>query len=1114
MVTAVASLLLTTAISATARESRQQQIVPQQAMNQKIVLHQAKQQARIDNINAFDDFQRKIGWASTPVMDLISVNISGPKLDRDAELSAKVEMKLEFEVDQPTEFVVIPNGCVMTDYNLRSRYASIKSSPEGYVLVLERKGKQNLTLSFWAPVVESNGSWSTVIPLLRNMRNKLTMVLPEKDMEITAHDSVLLSKQNGDDFSSAEIVFGQATKAAIRWQPRIRKTSLEDVVFFSEVNTFASLLAGVVDLTHIVHYQIAQGELKELKIIIPKNMSVTAVEARGLATWSFDPDTHLLKAILRKAVSGDFLMKVQTQLASDGLPYRAVLGVLDIKESSRQRGSLAVAAPGTVQIRIDDSDTVNPMNIEDFSPVAAQSAQNGVSKRSPIIIRRAFRYDNPSEVAITTHAEQVLPEIRVKENGALSVGDERIVLTTSIELTIAKAGIFSVRLGIPVDYDVESLSGRDVSHWDEIATTDSKDIGGGRGVTVYFNRYVADRTDINLVVARIEKGIEEKIKVPRVHVAEARKHSGRLTIDGERGVRMMVENQRGVDIKKASELNITQPGVMVFDILRPTWDIELRTQVLEPLVKPEVLQVVDLTEGMLKCKAYLNYKIENAGIKVFRLQSPKKGVPLAVTGQNIARVHEVDKENGIWQVELHKKVIGNYHMSVGFQIQYNHEENRVNVESLKTVDTETQRGYLAVTCSGRVQVLPDKNLEGLKQEDPRRIPKTFKAGDLSDAILCYRTVRPDYELPLSVVRHDSASVLPANISKVNMTSVLSGNRKVMTRLALELSVGDLRFLRMKLPNPKDALWTVLVNGREVSTSRKDEFFCIPLEEQEGQMLSSVEIVYAGSVTGGRLTHERKIVAPSFEGLPLNDIKWSFFVLPQAKYYGFGGTMDLVKDDNSTKIFSTKSYEDWNKYQSKEKDAKARDYLLEAEEMAREGRQKEAKKKYQRALNSSLGNKDLSEDARVQWRNVTKQQFKMGLVNRRSAVRGRKNQIDAQGEQQMVAFNGGNFSQQYVENIEGQLTTLDNDALEVMAEKMMDQQAAAAGVVKAIRIVMPEHGKELKFSRALQVDPTSELSVIFKVSEKTPSKILLTILPMLFIFLGIWSLLSLTTKKSS
>jgi len=345
-----------------------------------------------------------------------------------------------------------------------------------------------------------------------------------------------------------------------------------------------------------------------------------------------------------------------------------------------------------------------------------------------------------------------------------------------------------------------------------------------------------------------------------------------------------------------------------------------------------------------------------------------------------------------------------------------------------------------------------------------------------------------------------------------MISVLSGNRKLLTRLSLQLSVGDLRFLRMALPHPDDSLWTVLVNGKEVSTSRDGELYAIPLEEQEGQSVSSVEVVYAGSVAGGGVLRQHKAVAPSFEGLPLKDIEWSFFVLPQAHYYGFGGTMDVVPDGESMKIFDTDYYMAYNKKQREATLKKARDVLSAGEQMVRVGRQKEAKKAFQQALNYSLGQEDLNEDARVQLRNLTKQQFKMGLVNRRGAVRFRNNIIDEQEAQQMEGFQGGNFTQEYAQRVEEQLTSMDNDALDVVAEKMIDQQAAAAGVVKAIRIAMPEHGKELRFARALQVDPEGELSVSFKVSHGRPAHWFGSFWPMLFIFAGFWGLCG-TRKKA-
>jgi len=251
--------------------------------------------------------------------------------------------------------------------------------------------------------------------------------------------------------------------------------------------------------------------------------------------------------------------------------------------------------------------------------------------------------------------------------------------------------------------------------------------------------------------------------------------------------------------------------------------------------------------------------------------------------------------------------------------------------------------------------------------------------------------------------------------------------------------------------------------------------------------------------------EHKAVAPTFEGLPLNDIEWSFFVLPQARYYGFGGTMDLVPDSRGMNVFDTDTYMAYNKQQREATWKKARDVLSEGEAMVKGGRQREARKAFQQALNYSVGQEDLNEDARVQLRNLTKQQFKMGLVNRRGANRVRNNVIDEQQIQQMEGFQGGNFTQEYAQQVEQQLSDIDNDALDIVAEKMIDQQAAAAGVVKAIRIVMPEHGRSFRFARSLQVDPKGELSVSFKVSHGTPARWLGTLWSLLFVFTGFWAL---------
>ena len=128
-----------------------------------------------------------------------------------------------------------------------------------------------------------------------------------------------------------------------------------------------------------------------------------------------------------------------------------------------------------------------------------------------------------------------------------------------------------------------------------------------------------------MVVGRTEKGIEQKITVPRVPVKDAAKQAGKLTVSGERGVRLMVDSHTGVDIKKASEEGIRQAGVLVFDILRPNWAIVAEDGGHGAAGEAGGAAVVDLTEGMLQCRAFFRYKIENAGVKTFRLKSPAAG---------------------------------------------------------------------------------------------------------------------------------------------------------------------------------------------------------------------------------------------------------------------------------------------------------------------------------------------------------------------------------------------------------------------------------------------------------------------------------------------------------
>ena len=101
------------------------------------------------------------------------------------------------------------------------------------------------------------------------------------------------------------------------------------------------------------------------------------------------------------------------------------------------------------------------------------------------------------------------------------------------------------------------------------------------------------------------------------------------------------------------------------------------------------------------------------------------------------------------------------------------------------------------------------------------MPGRFGAGDLTGAALCYRATSADYRLPVTAVRHASAGLLEATVTRTEITSVITERGEALTRVDLALNVGGRRGLEARLP--ADArVWTLLVNGRAVvPASRMD-----------------------------------------------------------------------------------------------------------------------------------------------------------------------------------------------------------------------------------------------------------------------------------------------------
>ncbi|MCX7006574.1 MAG: hypothetical protein NTY53_04880, partial [Kiritimatiellaeota bacterium] len=396
-----------------------------------------------------------------PVMKLVELNIEGPSFEKNAERMARVTTVLEGHIEKPGKLLVLPPPFVLTSFKLGTRDLALGSEPAGYTVDVAAEGDYRIELHFLAPVTEQNGVWRLELPLPPHLRNSAKLSIPAGELDVQSESAVQIKSTDKKTRTEVELVFGPVQTVAITWRPRERKTGLEKAVVFTEVNTLAMFETGVINLQNAIRYQIAQGEIQSLLLRIPPEMSVTAVGAQGLSTWRYDPDKHLLEALLEKPVNADFTLRVVTQIAQENLPYTASIAMPIVENCARQRGAIALAASEAVQLHVDEKDCTGlaVMSVGDF-------AFPGVNARAATL-KRAFRYHQPP-ATLKAQAERVLPELRVVEEARVDVSDERAVLSSKLQVAVAKSGIFDLRIALPAGYDIESLTGPDVSHWDEV----------------------------------------------------------------------------------------------------------------------------------------------------------------------------------------------------------------------------------------------------------------------------------------------------------------------------------------------------------------------------------------------------------------------------------------------------------------------------------------------------------------------------------------------------------------------------------------------------------------------------------------------------------------------
>jgi hypothetical protein len=1007
---------------------------------------------------------------------------------------AMATAKIHWQAEKGQALPLLFEPAVLTHVNY-PKSLKLEPSPAGsgsaQQLVTQSGGEFDIEVQYQLQITKRDSGSGFALPVPGGLINRVTLSLANLDVDVFSPQAVSVQRGTTGSNTVATLVLSPGG-AWIGWKPRSRDVKNEKPVFYAEISQLYVPSAGVVEGVHEISIRPAQGELGELVFDVPTGATITDVTDGAKATdanrqsaignrqsvvslWRFDPDARKLRVTLNPAQSRPFALVIRSQVATGTLPFNQRVGLISVEGAAGQVGLLGVATGNDVQLDDVGVENLSPINLDDFPGGVADTL---AAQFPGLTVRRAFRYSDTQATALLK-ASPVEPDVRVKTQDTLSLGEDRTVLASTADVTITRAGIFKLSFVMPEGFDVESISGAALSHWTELKTD------AGRVITLN----LTGKTDgqQQFVVTLSGPGVKTASAwaVPQILLREANKQRGTLLVVPEQGMRLQAAAREGVTQLDPQKSGVRQKGVLAFRILETPWKLALDIEQVDPWIQVTSLEHATVNEAQVKVAANLQYQIENTGLKSFRVFIPTNAEGVVFRGDQVADFLAVDGAvtNGLqaWEIKLHRRVIGQYLLQVNYQTHMADQAGETILRGVLAADVNLQRGFATVQAAGRLQVRVDNLPASLQPTEWQGIPRALQKDLPAEvASFAYRLVEPDFQLPLKIERHEAAKLLPARVDNVTFTSVISDAGVMLTQARLEILPGDKRLLHLTLPKGAN-FWFAFVNQNGVWPWRESDQILIPLGQQaRGNQPVPVEIFFsseAGKAGGGAL--DLDLLAPKFD-LPLENLTWRVFLNDKWQVKKWGGALQLQQSEVVANggALDLQSYLQNETSLQQKKTQEAEQMLALGNSALQNGDPQQARRAFESAYGLSTHDEAFNEDARVQLNNLKLQQALVGLNVRQAAVSGANDAVGGRLNQ-LRNNKDANYTQQDAQQIFGNNSADENGALTKLAERLIQQQDAAVANPAVIRANIPEQGRLLTFKRAVVVDTWADLNIGLK-----------------------------------
>lgn len=801
---------------------------------------------------------------------------------------AQITSTLEFRCNETNQSILLWNDDLAIE-STRIVEGSARLFREGQEvgLLLQSQGRVIVETKLVARVSGDVDRKKLSFRIPNALVSRVSLHIEEPDLQIdfpTAVSFVSRTSANGKSTTISGMI-GADPRVDLNWAPSLKRTGGIAATVFVRNHASVTLTGGAIRILSKIEYQVSQGNLPRLHLHIPLGDRVLKVEGKAIQSWELNADSTLLTIDLLKGVDSEYLLTLETEHVLGSLPASVLLEIPHALEVKRENGDLAVYAQEEHSVKL------TPLHLE---RVDLQDLTRTHFPNIHLNLIGAYRFQDPT-FELRAQVEPTQPAIEAALRHEFQLGLDEVHLKVRAQYEVQRAGVFLITLDLPPRMRLESVTGDRPLQWQE------KTQGETRQLEVLFPQRLLGTLTLQLEMSALSPSTTSTLSLTGIRPQIGTKSSGSVTLFTEPGLAIKSVKTTGLmevparslkDVAEASHPN----GLLAFKTgTSPQWEIQIGTERVASWIRAEAITTATITESLLTGHTWIKYDIANAPVQELRVRIPSACQNIEIMGENIRRRDQNGEE---WRIELQGAVSGEYRLHVSWECARPAASRGTNViltiPSIAAQGAERETGYVLLMTPSNMQLAATRVSEDLLRMDANELPawvsetEKHASGSLSP-VLVYRYLRPGWQLAVSAMRFDEATVLQALLDEAILRTVVADDGQVMTRMTLQVRNNGRQYLEVTLPSSSQ-LWSAFVDGEPIRPGNREGRLLLPLDQGNVEEATTrLEVVYVNREKFPKTKGLVSLESPQFD-IPLKNAKWELHLPPDFDYSEFRGTM--------------------------------------------------------------------------------------------------------------------------------------------------------------------------------------------------------------------------------